>query len=416
MNTDNPEDPNQGKDGDPLSDYQDDDYGYDEQSGEYYDTGQDQLAGGGPTVSSSPGRSVILIILAGAIIFFLLYLIIGGDEEEEEIVQEEAPIKIAPATPPPLQLPPPPVPEVKKEEVSSLPPPPPPPIEDAFPLPPMAEFEETGVNDEVLQARRRSDMLIVNARGNNDAAGAPPEGGLENPDPNSAFASKVFRSSASKSVQAGNLGDLHSTIAQGKVVHVVLETAINTDLPGSLRAVVSRDIYAEAGHDPLIPKGSRLIGTYNTDVLFGQGRVFIIWTRIIRPDGVDIMVNSPGIDRLGRGGAAGKVDNKYFEIYSAALLTSALNIGAAVAVESVTDAEKSTTQGSNGSTTTTTSPTTEAALDAVSRIGSVTGRMVDRVINIRPTITIDQGTPLNVFVNHDLVFPPDARRRMQIIP
>ena len=272
------------------------------------------------------------------------------------------------------------------------------------------------MDNEVVAARRRSDMLIVNSGSGGGGAQSSAQATPESPDPNSQFAYNVFRSSQAEKAEAQHLGDLHSTIAQGKIVHAVLETAINTDLPGTLRAVVSRDIYAEAGRLPLIPKGSRLIGTYNTDVLFGQGRVFIVWTRLIRPDGVDIAINSPGVDLLGRSGLDGDVDNKYFEIYSAAILTSALNIAVAAAVEGATDAEKTETSNTNGSTTTTTSPTTEAALDSVARIGSVTGSVVDRIVNTSPTIRVEQGTPINVFVNRDLVFPAKFQQRTQIVP
>ena len=114
----------------------------------------------------------------------------------------------------------------------------------------------------------------------------------------------------------------------------MLETAINTDLPGTLRAIVSRDVFAESGKEVMIPKGSRIIGTYNTGISRGQRRVMIVWTRLIRPDGLDIEIGSPGVDSLGRAGVEGDVDNKYAEIFSAAILTSVVTIGAATAAES----------------------------------------------------------------------------------
>ncbi len=139
------------------------------------------------------------------------------------------------------------------------------------------------------------------------------------------------------------------TIAQGKIVDAVLETAVNTDLPGEMRAIVSRDVFAESGRQIMIPKGSRLIGTYNTSVARGQARVMIIWTRLIRPDGLDIAIGSGGVDALGRAGVEGSVDNKYAEIFSAAMLTSVLDIGVAVAVDALSN-QGSTTTNANGTT------------------------------------------------------------------
>ena len=90
------------------------------------------------------------------------------------------------------------------------------------------------------------------------------------------------------------LGDREFIIAQGKLIDAVLETAVNTDQPGMLRALVSNDIYGDSGRTILLPRGSRLIGQYNSDVARGQSRVFVIWQRVIRPDGIDVQLDSGG--------------------------------------------------------------------------------------------------------------------------
>ena len=214
-----------------------------------------------------------------------------------------------------------------------------------------------------------------------------------------------MRASESSPVRAGHIGDLYSTIAQGKLIHGVLESALNTQLPGTIRSIVSRDIYAEAGSARLVPKGSRLIGIYNTDIFRGQSRVFIVWTRIIRPDGIDIMVNSPGVDKLGRAGLEGAVDGRFRELFATALLTSVITIGAATAAESVVDTDSTTTRGSDGSTTTTGSSSAQAVSSSIANIGGVGKRVIDNVIDTRPVIEIDQGTKINVMVNRDMIFP-----------
>lgn len=226
-------------------------------------------------------------------------------------------------------------------------------------------------------------------------------------DPNSAFSNNVLRATKAEKATASRLNNLSITIAQGKIINAVLETAINTDLPGTLRAIISRDIYAESGREVMIPKGTRLIGTYNTGINRGQRRVLIVWTRLIRPDGLDIMIGSPGVDSLGRAGLEGHVDNKYSEIFSAAILSSVISIGAAVAADAATgnDDTTTTTQRTDGSSSTTGSSGSIAAASAVQNIGTVGKDIVNTMLDLKPTITVDQGTKINVFVNRDLSFP-----------
>lgn len=228
---------------------------------------------------------------------------------------------------------------------------------------------------------------------------------LDQSDPNSAFASNVIKATKAEKAVATRLNNLSSTIAQGKIIDAVMETAINTDLPGTLRAIVSRDIYAESGRNIMIPKGSRLIGAYNSSINRGQVRVLVVWTRLIRPDGLDIAIASPGVDALGRAGIEGIADNKYTEIFSAAILTSVISIGVAAAADATTSGDSTSTTNTDGSSTTSGSAGAGAASQAVQTIGGVSRDIVSAMINIKPTITVDQGKRINVFVNRDLTFP-----------
>jgi len=296
----------------------------------------------------------------------------------------------------------------KVANISEEPPPPPP-----LPVPPAPEISNIGKNkgvdlkDKNTKQRIRSNMLLID--GAVKTSSARTSGGPVGNDPNSAFADSVIRGTHAEKENATILNDLSMTIAQGKIINAVLEVAINTDLPGNVRAIVSRDTYAESGRSVLIPKGSRLIGTYNTGILHGQSRVMIVWTRMIRPDGIDIMIGSPGVDNLGRAGVQGYTDNKFFDIFSAAILTTALTIGAAVGNEAILPQKDgaTTTTTPEGNTTTTTTPSQQAAGSAVNNLGNTGKQVVQRIIDIRPTITLDQGTIINVFVNRDLTFPSD---------
>lgn len=292
----------------------------------------------------------------------------------------------------------------------NLPPPPPPP---GLAAPAMPDVKTSLPRDEAAMKRLQSDMVSYGGGAGASAkstSAKPSNGGASfvGNDPNSQFANNVIANSASQSVTAQRIDNLRNTIVEGKIVHSVLETAINSDLPGTLRAVISHDVYAEAGRAILIPKGSRLLGTYNASVKKGQNRVFVVWTRVVRPDGITIMIGSPGVDALGRAGIEGDVDNKYLEMFSNAALTSSMTIGVAAIGEALFgDDQSSTTTTDGGGSTTTTSPSGQAMKEAVDNIGQVGRSIVGAALGLTPTIYVDQGTPINVFVNKELVFPPE---------
>lgn len=183
---------------------------------------------------------------------------------------------------------------------------------------------------------------------------------------------------------ATRLRDLARTAPQGTVIAAVLETAINSDLPGSVRAVVSRDVRGFDGREVLIPRGSKLIGQYKSAVAVGQTRAFVIWSRILTPQGVSIAVDSPATDRLGRGGLDGETDTHFFRRFGAAILLSVMSIGLDAAASH-----------SSGNTFVIASPV------QANRIAEIA---LQKQIDIPATIKVAQGTPLQVFVSRDLDF------------
>ncbi|MBM3579843.1 MAG: TrbI/VirB10 family protein [Alphaproteobacteria bacterium] len=213
-------------------------------------------------------------------------------------------------------------------------------------------------------------------------------------------------------VVATYIADRVHTIAQGKLLTAVLETAINTELPGSVRAVVSRDVYGESGNEILIPKGSRLFGSYSSQISRGQGRVQIGWTRLIRPDGVDMAITFQASDQFGRTGLSGEVDNKYSSIIANSMLTSILAIGGVAAVQRFlinNDATTTTVNPTQGTTTTTGSATNQALYDVTKTIIDTVGQLISSTINLTPTIRVPQGTKITVIVNADITVPASKK-------
>lgn len=202
--------------------------------------------------------------------------------------------------------------------------------------------------------------------------------------------------------------DLTRTILQGKIINAALETAIDTDIPSDIRAVITRDVFAEEGKNILIPKGSRIIGTYSTNVNAGQTRVTINWNRIIRVDGMSLNIASIGADRLGRAGVQGEVDNKYAQRLANTFLSSILSVGTSLAVEKMSGSTgiTSTVSSLTGETTTTSGKASDYALiDATQNIMDEAQNIVDSIANQKPVIRIPQGEKITIMVTQDVTLP-----------
>jgi type IV secretion system protein VirB10 len=373
-----------------------------------------------PAVASPPGKNIVVMGIFGIAVVIMLFMVFGGSgkKTDEEKVNESVQISKQPTiTPPPIIIPPEP-PEPPQPPVT--------PMIDENAAKELTE-EEIQINKEQAERQKRrmqSDMLISRGGlfGGGLGGGNPAVPGqassltqINDNDPNIGFADSFFNQGDTPFAQARKLGDTSRLITQGKIIDAVLETPINTDVPGMIRAVVSRDIYAESGRMILIPKGSRLVGTYNSFIIRGNKRVNVIWSRVIRPDGIDVMIRSPGVNQLGVAGVEGEVDNKYMEIFTSAFLVSAINIAIAAGVDSIDNDQKTETQNTDGSTTTETNAKQEAALKALDMFGNAGTGIINSFLNLKPTITINQGARVNVFVNRDLVFPAGLTSSVKII-
>lgn len=364
-----------------------------------------------PAVAAAPAKTLVLVVL-GLVFVGIVVKSLFFSKPPETVVKSKLKDTVATAdqAPPinisPNDLPKPPSPAAQMP--IAPPPPPPEPQAIAPPAPPPVITAQTGPTNEQLKARIHAPMLIA-------SSSSAPGGTSENTtvkkppatDPNSAWA-QGFDGTKAETVTATKVSNLDRSILQGKFIPGILETAIDSTLPAPIRAIVSHDVYAESGRNILIPKGSRIIGVYNAAIKRGQGRVFIIWTRIIRPDGVDIAIDSPGVDALGRGGMGGYVDNRYFEAFSTAILTSSID----VAVAAIGDAlfgnqDQTTSVGPGGTSTVQSSPTSTAMQTAIQNIGTVGQTIIGNAVNLEPIIHIDQGQQINIFVNKDVVFPSE---------
>jgi type IV secretion system protein VirB10 len=184
--------------------------------------------------------------------------------------------------------------------------------------------------------------------------------------------------------RASRMTGLDRLVPQGAVIGAVMESALNSDLPGFARATVQRNVYSFDGTAVLIPAGSRVIGQYKSGIAQGASRIFVLWTRLIRPDGVSIDLASPATDELGRAGVGGKVNRHFLQRFGGAILTSVLSGGISAAAAAA----------SGGSTV-----IVGSAGQASSLAGQAAGNS-----DIPPTITTRQGANVRIFVARDLDF------------
>lgn len=176
------------------------------------------------------------------------------------------------------------------------------------------------------------------------------------------------------------------TLAQGSVIQAALQTAINSDLPGNVVAVVAEPVYAFSGDAVLIPRGSRLFGQYRSGVEVNQKRILILWTRVLTPDGTSMQIASVGGDQLGRSGLTGLVDTKFDERFGGAALISIIGAAPAVAANSTED-----------------EVTREVLEEVGNDLEDATSSVIADQVSISPTIYVDQGAMVTVLVDRDIV-------------
>ena len=216
-----------------------------------------------------------------------------------------------------------------------------------------------------------------------NAATAPAAAANPNATPEERFSDRLSSSSV-QIARASRLRDTALIAAQGTVIPAVLETALNSDVPGFARAIVSTDVRGYDNSTVLIPKGSKLVGEYKSAVSPGQSRALVVWTRLLTPEGVSIDLGSPGADELGRGGLAGETNTHFLRRFGSSILTSVITAGLAVAAS-----------GGGGSTAIIlSSPQTTTGATAP----------LARDLDIPDTISVKQGAAIRVFVAKDLDF------------
>lgn len=292
-------------------------------------------------VATNPKQSILILLVISAVFIFIFFKLFIADNKLAEVVAPSAPTDIIkPTQDNSKNLPEiPKLPEAPKLETPVELPPPPPKIADVPKLPLPATSVDNNSADKSAdnaslpsvvssplpggiaesdeekkrrEAKRKSSIVLI--------AGVP---------------EKKTPSQIAEEANFQDRGDMAFVLGRGKIIEAVLETAINTDLGGEVRAIISRDVFSEREKIILVPKGSKIFGTYTTGIDGAYGRIAIIWNRIDLSNGYTITLDAIAVDNLGRKGEQGRVDNKYKERLTNAVLLSAFNIGLANALDKV---------------------------------------------------------------------------------
>jgi len=357
------------------------------------------LDAGTPTLKSAEAQKLnrkALLFLGGIVLLLIIAALwmfnrATSDEDDTKKIKEEE-ISI-PALPKPIEAPlPPPEPM-----------PPMPPLPMAEPMPPPQpqmnqqpqEQVEAGPRGPSLMERRMGEMAGQGGgsggQSQEDRVAAQiaaaearlnPKPAVVEPPKEVAFAQPIYNPD--------------TLLVRGTYIRCVMETRIVTDLPGFTSCIVTEPTYSINGRRLLLPKGSKISGRYQNENINGP-RVSVIWDRITTPNGIDVNMASPGIDNLGGAGHPGDFNAHWGSRIASALMISL--ISDAFKYAAAKNGPESTTITNSGNEIQ--QPYESNTARAMERLAN---QALDKSINRPPTVTINQGTIVNVYVAKDVDF------------
>jgi len=374
-------------------------------------------------VATNPKQSIMILVVVAGVFLYLFFNLFTGSKEAPKQDTTPVPDNVVK----PVQIPVdtaipaiPALPTPPKLEDPALPPPPPVPATqdvvppaplsaDKTPLPvsesskditlppanPTLPMDIKSQSDEAkrkLEAKRKSAIVLI--------AGAPKPKTPEQVEQETDFKQR---------------GDMHLILGRGKMLDAIIESAVNTDFGGEIRAIISRDVYSEWGRNILIPKGSRVFGTYTTGTNGAYGRIAIEWTRIDLSTGYTVNFGGTGMDNLGRKGQQGRVDNKFKERFSNAVLRSAFNIALAsgldAIVKPVENSQSAATQSAAAAAalSSTTSISTQQGLDPTQKFTQICATVPTAISDKTSTLYTSIKTACDTIPVQQASATPDQR-------
>ncbi|WP_247712249.1 TrbI/VirB10 family protein [Qipengyuania qiaonensis] len=332
-----------------------------------------------PAVARPAGKSDAMGMVAGIAIVAGLGLVTLWSMNSarvappEGIGGQQAPVEVVPAVPPEAIIPA--TPAQPAVAPAAQPDPAPQPVLAAQPQPGLATNPYANPTVVFDAGNSPATLAIAEPGAVAEAAASAATGNSAND-----FASRIGGVGGAPA-QAKAMVNPTTTVTQGTLIPAILETAIDTNVPGYVRAVVSQDVRSFDGTKILVPRSSRLIGQYQSGLQNGQKRAYVIWTRLIRPDGASVNLASPAVGFDGTTGLAGKVSGAgFFKRFGSAMLLSVVGGIGSLA-----------TGGAAG-----------VLIGGASSSAAATAAQQDGQRG--PTVRVRQGEPIRIFTARDLDF------------
>lgn len=283
---------------------------------------------------------------------------------------------------------PPPIPVVEDAPLAEVPP----------PLPAVDAMGQAPAPERVDPRRSVMERRIADAGGNAPATPPPtsPAAGAQGADVAGALAAAGGVARPTASAQPTRLAQPDTTMVRGTYLRCVLETRIVSDLDGFASCVVTEPVYSFNGRALLLPKGSKIYGRYGAGD-FMNNRMAVVWDRVLTPSGVDVTLQAPGVDNLGSSGMPGQYDAHWARRISSALMISLLSD----AFKYYAAEEGPTQTGLTSGGLVTQEPFESNTAESIQRLAE---QAIAENSRRPPTVTINQGTVVNIYVTADIDF------------
>jgi type IV secretion system protein VirB10 len=360
-----------------------------------------------------------LMFLGGIVLLLILLTVLvvmsGGDDEEKQEALPQQEQVVTPERPTSLRDPLDPL-AAEPVQADQLPPIPP---ADPIPVEPTSQQNQANANRDPYGSAPpegpRGPTLAERRMGAAEGSGYGGGSGGQNEDPvaammrslqgvnpGAAAAQPQAADRVAKVERARYINNADALLVRGTYIRCVLETRIITDLPGFASCIVTEPVYSINGRSLLLPKGSKISGKYAGEPT--GPRVAVVWDRVTTPNGIDMTMESPGVDNLGSSGHPGDYNAHW-----------ASKISSAIFISLVSDAFKYFGEKEGPETQTVTS----GGEVVTQPFESNTAKAVDRLANqavaksaSRPaTVTINQGTVVNIYVSKDVDFSDVVTKR-----
>ena len=221
------------------------------------------------------------------------------------------------------------------------------------------------------------------------ALNAPPE------QPRPGTVGSTLYSSSTPVALARRMTDQNLILPKGRQADCVLTGRIIDEVPGFTSCALVENLYSDNGRVLLLERGSELTGEYGVSNQLGLERLFVTWTRLKTPEGIEVDLNSPGADRLGTSGLPGHLDNRWGARLGAALILSFIKD---VTVAIIASQTKDTSSGTSVNVT-----PGQSTLNSSSALAE---EVIKQTIKVRPRLTINEGDRISIYVARDLDFSP----------